>query len=165
MDSIAEFKGQNGKIIVYEDSLTISKNTFGGRLSQAGSSGDRNLHFKDIVTVEYKKPNFFSNGYFKVIVNGTKETNAKVGVLGSSMASMKDQNTIVLRAFSKKVSNETDRIYKLIAERLSISKKDNNTSLNQPDRLDELKKIGELKASGILTEEEFQQEKNKILKR
>ncbi|HEY5856485.1 MAG TPA: SHOCT domain-containing protein [Aldersonia sp.] len=32
-----------------------------------------------------------------------------------------------------------------------------------PDRLDELKKLGELKAAGVLTEEEFASEKARIL--
>jgi hypothetical protein len=33
----------------------------------------------------------------------------------------------------------------------------------QPDRIAQLKELGELKASGVLTEEEFQAEKAKIL--
>jgi len=36
---ITEFKGQNGKLIIHDDYLEISRETFGGFISQGGSSG------------------------------------------------------------------------------------------------------------------------------
>ncbi len=162
---IAEFKGQNGKIIVHDEFLVISRDTFGGFMSQGGSSGERRFYYKDIVAFEYKRPTFIANGYYKVIVPGSQETNAKVGLLGSSMESMKDQNTVVLRAFTKSVGDETERIYNLIMEKVGESKKEKPVSgAAGSSKMDELKKLGELKASGILTEEEFQLEKEKLLK-
>ncbi len=164
MEIIAQFKGQNGIIIVYEDSIVISRKSFGGFISQGGSSGDRRYFYKDITTIEYKKPTLMGNGYYKIIVQGTTETNAKVGLLGSSLQSAQDQNTVILRAFSKKVGEETDRIYQIIMQKLSDSKKEKETIPSGSSKMDELKKLGELKASGILTEEEFQIEKDKILR-
>jgi len=162
---IAEFKGQNGKIIVHDEFLVISRDTFGGFMSQGGSSGERRFYYKDIVAFEYKKPTFIANGYYKVIVPGSQETNAKVGILGSSMESMKDQNTVVLRAFTKSVGDETERIYNLIMQKIGDSKKEKPAAaVSGGSKMDELKKLGELKASGILTEEEFQIEKEKLLK-
>lgn len=145
------------------DCLVLSRKTFGGFMSQGGSSGDRRYYYTDISTVEYKKLTMAANGYYKVIMQGTTETNAKVELFASSMKSAKDQNTIILRAFSKKVGQEIDRIYDLIMEKLSASKKGNNNSTNS-SKMDDLKKLGELKTSGILTEEEFQKEKEKLLK-
>lgn len=163
MNILAEFKGQNGKIIVYDDCLVISRKTFGGFMSQGGSSGERRYFYKDLMTVEYKKPTFVANGYFKIIVQGTTETNAKVGLFGSSMKSAQDQNTVILRAFSKKVGIETDRIYDMIMQKISESKKEKPIQTNGNSKMDELKKLGDLKASGIITEEEFQIEKKKLL--
>jgi hypothetical protein len=164
MEKIVEFKGQNGKIMVFDDHIAISRETFGGFVSQGGYSGDRIFFYKDITAVEYKKPTFIANGYFKIVVAGAKETNAKVGLFGSSLDSMKDQNTVVLRAFSSKVGAETDRIYQIIFDKLAEAKKDlTNTSTNSTSKMDELKKLGELKVAGILTEEEFQREKEKLL--
>lgn len=161
---IAEFKGQNGKLIVYEDYLAISRDTFGGFISQGGSSGERRYFYKDIATVEYKRPTFIANGYFKIIIPGTTETNAKVGLFGSSAESMKDQNTVVLRAFTKKVGDEADRVFGIVMEKLAKAKKDKpSESMSSSSKMDELKKLGELKASGILSEEEFQKEKEKLL--
>lgn len=162
---IAEFKGLNGKIIVSEDHLTISRATFGGFVSQGGSSGERKYFYRDINGVEYKRPTLLANGYIKVIVAGTTETNAKVGLFGSSLDSIKDQNTVALRAFSSKVGDETDKFYSLILEKISQTK--HQLVANQPQsgssKMDELKKLGELKSSGILTEDEFQREKERIL--
>ena len=161
---IAEFKGQNGKIMVFDDHIVISRATFGGVLSQGGFSGDRKFFYNDISSFEYKKPTFFANGYFKIIIPGTHDTSAKVGLLGSSSESMKDPNTVVLRAFTSKVGEETDRIYQLIMDKLREAKNDKQVTA-QPvsSKMDELKKLAELKASGILTEEEFQIEKQKLL--
>jgi len=53
-------------------------------MSQGGSSGERRYFYKDISSVEYKKPTFIANGYFKIIVAGTTVTNAKVGHFASS---------------------------------------------------------------------------------
>ncbi len=161
---IAEFKGQNGKILVFEDHITISKATIGGFLSQGGFSGERKYFYVDISSIEYKKPTFFANGYLKIILPGANETNAKVGLLGSSFESMKDQNTIVLRAFTSKVGDETDKIYSIIMSKISEAKNNQNNNKNSNSKMDELKKLGELKAAGILTEEEFQREKDKLLK-
>jgi hypothetical protein len=162
MRKIAEFKGQNGIIIVYDDYIAISRKTFGGFISQGGSSGERRYFYKDINSIEYKKPTLVANGYFKVILAGSNETNAKVGIFSTSMDSMKDQNTVVLRAFNKKVGEQTDSIYEIIMKKISEVKRDQTTPPSS--KMDELKKLGELKGAGILTEEEFQTEKEKILK-
>ena len=163
MNILAEFKGQNGKLIVYEDSIVISRNTFGGFLSQGGSSGDRRYFYNDIGAIEYKKPTFIANGYYKIIIQGTNETNAKVGIFSSSSKSAKDQNTVILRAFSKSVGEETDRIYEMILQKLTESKRTNSIPIQQSSKMDELKKLAELKTAGILTEDEFKIEKEKIL--
>lgn len=162
MEKITEFKGQNGKIIVCDEYLAISRKTFGGFVSQGGASGERRYFYKDINSIEYKKPTFVANGYLKVLISGTEETNAKVGLLGSSSESMQDQNTVVLRAFNKKVGNEADRIYGLILQKIQEAK--SSGPISNSTKLDELKKLGELKSSGVLTDAEFQAEKDKLLK-
>ncbi len=161
MEKIAEFKGQNGIIIVYDECVAISRKSFGGFISQGGFAGERKYFYKDITSIEYKKPTFVANGYFKVLTAGSVETNAKVGILSSSMDSMKDQNTVILRAFNKKVGEETDKIYELVMEKISDAKK--GSTVQSSSKMDELKKLGELKASGVLTDEEFQKEKEKLL--
>jgi len=162
MNKLRELKGQNGILIVFEDFLEISRKSFGGFMSQGGSIGSRRYYYKDIASIEYKIPTIMANGYLKILASGTLEENAKVGILSSSLDSMKDQNTVVFRSFSKKNSSEVDSLYKLIMSKLSQSKQVSSPG-NNFNKIDELKKLGELKESGILTEEEFNIEKGKIL--
>jgi hypothetical protein len=161
MEKKTEFKGQNGVLIVYDECVAISRKSFGGFISQGASSGERKYYYKDINGIEYKKPTIMANGYFKIIIAGSAESNAKVGILGSSKESMQDQNTVVLRAFNKKVGQQTDEIYELVMEKISSAKSKNTGEVST--KMDELKKLGELKASGVLTDEEFQIEKAKLL--
>ncbi|MBD2722694.1 SHOCT domain-containing protein [Hymenobacter armeniacus] len=161
---LAEINGQNGKLMVFEDHITLSRATFNGFMSQGGFVGERIYFYKDIVTIEYKKPTFFSNGYFKFIVPGTEESDATVGPFYSSPQSMTDPNTIVLRAFSSKVGDKAEKIHKLVMEKLFEAKlKQPGAGMTTSNKMDELKKLGELKASGILTNDEFESEKNKLL--
>lgn len=162
MGLLAQFKGQNGILRIYEDYIEISRKSFGGFLSQ-GSKGNRRFYYSDINAIEYKTPTITSNGYFKVIAGGTREVNAAVGLLGSSMDSMKDANTVVLRAFSKKVSLECDSLYEKAMSQLDNVKSRSSSPSEEGDNLDELKKLGELFNSGVLTQEEFESEKKKIL--
>ena len=161
---IAEFKGQNGMILVFDDHIAISRATFGGFVSQGGYAGDRRYFYTDISSFEYKRPTFFANGYFKIIIPGTRDINAKVGILGSSIESAKDPNTIILRAFTSKVGDETDRIYSIIMDKLTKAKKTPQNEISVSNsKMDELKKLGDLRTSGVLTEEEFQKEKERVL--
>ena len=77
---------------------------------------------------------------------------------------MKDPKTVVLRAFTSKVGDETDRIHDIIMKKLAeVKNNQSNISATTTSKMDELKKLGELKVSVILTEEEFQKEKKKLL--
>ena len=163
MEKLAEFKGQNGILIVYNDYLVISRKSFKGFISQGGYGGERKYFYNDISSIDYKKPTIMANGYFKIIVQGTVETSAKVGLFSSSRDSMKDPNTIILRAFSKKVGEETDRINDLIMQKILNAKKEKTVITTSTSKMDELKKLAELKEAGILTEDEFKKEKEKLL--
>ena len=81
MKEIARFKGQNGIIIVNDDSLEISRQSFGGFIAQGGFVGNRIYNYEDISSIEYRKPTLLANGYFKINVQGTNEVNAKVDLL------------------------------------------------------------------------------------
>jgi len=151
--------------MVFDDYLAISRDTYGGFMSQGGFSGERKFFYKDISSIEYRKPTLLANGYIKILVPGAHETNAKVGLFRSSSGSMRDQNTVVLRAFTSNVGIETDKIYNIIMEKLTRAKSSAplNPILNTTTKMDELKKLGDLKIAGVLTEEEFQKEKEKLL--
>lgn len=123
MKKVMEFKGTNGIMTVYDECIAISRKTFGSFISQGGSSGDRKYFYQDISSIEYKKPTILADGFFKIISTETVETDAKVNLLSSSGDNKTDQNTVVLRAFSKEIGTETDKIYKFIISKISAAKK------------------------------------------
>jgi len=164
MNSIAEIKGQNGKMILFEDRIVISRKTFGGFLAQGGT-GDRQYFLKDIAGLEFKKPSFISNGYLKVLVSGTEDTSAQVGPLGNSMKSVEDPNTLTLRSFSGKSAKKYEQFYHQLLEKYEAHKIHPTDQKSKPvlGKMDELEKLAELHKNGILTDEEFQAEKKKLL--
>lgn len=75
---------------------------------------------------------------------------------------MKDPNTVVLRAFKKSTSLKCDEVYEIDMTQLKASKS-SAPSPSPTSNIDELKKLGELLNTGVLTQEEFEQEKSKLL--
>lgn len=166
-DETIKFKGQNGKINVFHDRVVISKATFGGFISQSGFSGDRIFFYKDISSIDYKKPSFWANGYIQIIITGTNAVNPKVGIIGSSFESMKDPNTIVLRLpffFPSETAKKIDKVFSTIMFNFNEAKKSTqNIDEYNSSKIHNLKILAELKNSGVLTEEEFNKEKEILL--
>ena len=166
-DETIKFKGQNGKINVFHDRVVISKATFGGFISQSGFSGDRIFFYKGISSIDYKKPSFWANGYIQIIITGTNAVNPKVGIIGSSFESMKDPNTVVLSLpifFPSETAKKIDKVFSTIMFNFNEAKKSTqNIDEYNSSKIHNLKILAELKNSGVLTEEEFNKEKEILL--
>lgn len=162
MEVLLELKATNGILLVYEDRVEISRKTVFGFASQ-GIKGDRVIFYKDITSVEYKKPTIWANGYMQFIIAGTTHQNASVGILGSSLESLKDPNTIILRAFNKETPELSDKAYKIIMEKMVNSKQQSNVQSPQLSAADELRKFKSLYDDGIINQEEFDTKKKELL--
>lgn len=166
MNKLYELKGTNGTITAYEDKAVINRGSLSGFMAQGGFVGDKIYYYSDIASIEFKKANFMSNGYIKFILKGTTTKQAKVGLLGTSMGTYQDENTVTFRAIQKDIPGKSEELYHILRDRLEKSKFANTTPtvfVNQNSKMDELKKLAELKNEGVLTEEEFQNEKKKLL--
>lgn len=155
-----KLKYTNGLLIVYDDKIIISRKTAMGFLSQ-GLKGDKVFFYKDLSSIEYKKPSFFANGYMKFITAGTNETNQNIGILGNTTKkALQDANTLILRAFNKEIPILSDKIYQYILNKISNTK-NGNISINSS--ADEIMKFKKLLDDGIITQEEFDNKKKKLL--
>lgn len=155
-----KLKCTNGLLIVYDDKIIISRKTAMGFLSQ-GLKGDKVFFYKDLSSIEYKKPSFFANGYMKFITAGTNETNQNIGILGNTTKkALQDANTLILRAFNKEIPILSDKIYQYILNKISNTK-NGNISINSS--ADEIMKFKKLLDDGIITQEEFDNKKKKLL--
>ena len=152
-------KCTNGTITVYNDKVVVSRKGLFAFASQ-GAAGDRIYYYKDLKTVEYKKPGMI-NGYIKFIIEGTNDINASVNLFSSKKESLQDPNTVILRAFNSKVPMESEKIYNFIMERISQTK--NIGTQSNLSAADEIKKFKELLDNKIITQEEFDKKKNELL--
>ena len=157
-----QLKCTNGLLIVYDDRVVISRKTGFGFMLQ-GLKGDKTFFYKDLSSIEYKKPSVFANGYIKFIVAGTNETKQNIGFLGSTtLEASKDPNTLILRAFNKEVPKKSEEIYNFIIKRISECKESNFS--NNISSADEIMKFKKLLDEGIITQEEFEKKKQELLK-
>ncbi len=158
---VKELKCTNGILKVYEDKVVISRKTAMGFISQ-GLKGDKVFFYYDLSSVEYKKPSMLANGYMKFITAGTKETKQNIGFLGATTKeALKDENTLILRAFNKEVPNESEKLYHYILSKIEASKK---TESSGSSSAEEIMKFKKLLDDGIITEEEFEKKKQELLK-
>ncbi len=153
-------KCTNGILKVYEDKVVISRNTFGGFISQS-LKGDKTFFYNDLTAIEYRKPTIMANGYIKFIAAGTQEINQGVGKLGMTTANAaKDPNTLILRAFNKEIPKKSEEIYNYILEKIQKGK---NANVNNISSADEIMKFKKLLDEGIISQDEFDKKKQELL--
>lgn len=159
---IFKLKCTNGILLVYDDKIVISRKTALGFFSQ-GLKGEKVFFYKDLSSIEYKKPSVWANGYIKFLTPGTIETKQNIGFLGNTtLDAAKDPNTLILRAFNKEIPEKSEEIYNFILKKI----KEYKTSIVQSNisNADEIIKFKKLLDERIITQEEFEKKKQELLK-
>lgn len=149
---------KDGKTIITIDDgrLTISRPGILSKLSH-GFSGEKTILIENISAVQLKKAGI-SRGYIQFIIPGALEKRS--GITNGAI----DENIIY---FESKKYNEDAETIKLYIENYNLYKnKNNSTTVNQQvtkNKYDELRQLNGLLADGIISQEEFDKEKEKIL--
>ena len=117
-----------------------------------GFTGTKKICLDNVTGVQYKKPGL-TNGYLQIILMGSLE--AKGGVFNA----VQDENTI---SFAKKDNEQILEIKGYIEN--YIENKNNYRSQNISSDADELMKFKKLLDMGAITEEEYENKKEQILK-
>ncbi len=136
------FQGVNGNLEVYSDrvEMRISGGFFGGDKTET-------IFIKDMTSVEVKEANIVSSGYIQFSAPGTNESNNKITLGGWSPAAM---------------SEKAKEVKSFILQQMQILKSESATPATISTS-DELLKLSQLKDSGVLTDDEFQLAKKKLL--
>lgn len=158
--SLMELKGTNGTIIAYENKVVISRKGISAIASQ-GFKGDLTFFYSDLTGIDYKKPGF-TNGYIKFLTPGTQSTSPRVGLMGSSLESMHDESTVILRAFNSNTPKLSEDMYNLLKDRLNAAKS-SSTSKSALSSADEILKYKQLLDAGIISQSEFEVKKKQLL--
>lgn len=139
-------------IILEDDKLTIKRNGFMSLMSH-GLKGEKTIIFNSITGIQYKASGI-SAGYLQIIVMGSHESK------GGLQDAMNDENTVGF--IGKKYNKQALEIKNFIEQYISNRDKAKYT-IKESDKYDQLAKIKKLLDDGILTQEEFEKEKNRIL--
>ena len=142
-----EYKGYNGILVLNDDTIVIKRGLRGFLLGGGFLRGDKTIPYSSIVAVQLKKAGLVA-GYLQLTLKGGSE--AKGGLFQSTT----DENSV---HFHYPKNQDFAECKDLIENRIS------NEGSPTISKYDELAKLKDLKDSGVLTDEEFNIEKGKLL--
>lgn len=146
-EPIISFKGSNGKIELYEDFVRLDRGTALGILLQ-GPKGAKDIYFNNITSIGIKKPGL-GVGFLQFFIPGGNEVKSGMN------SSQRDENTITF--MGKKEYEKALEIKEYIEKRINF-KSSGSSSI-----ADEIEKLHSLMEKGIITKEEFENKKSKLL--
>lgn len=149
MDVVYTMKGEGALLEVYEDKLTITPKGVTGFLLYT-TKGAKTILFSAIAGIHFKKSGGLANGYLHFTLPGD-------GVLEEFFSSS-SRNKFEFAGQNDLAMEIKDYIEKRIHE----SRKP-QTSQSSPSIVDEIQKLADMKAKGILSDEEFQAAKRQLL--
>lgn len=151
--------GGKTKVIIDDSKITILRPGLISKFSH-GFVGEKTILIKDISSVQFK-PVGIARGYLQFVFPGSKEE--KSGIVCGS----KGENIIYFDSGfnNAKINNNAKEIKRYIENYNSNPNFNNNITniYNSTDKYDKLAKIKRLLDQGVLSQEEYDSEKKKIL--
>jgi hypothetical protein len=147
MEGETEFKGRSQTVRVENDALVIKYAAWAH-----GFKGEKRIPFSSIASVQFREPGFMTIGYIQLGIVGALEAG------GGLMNAMHDENTV---AFEKRDLEAFKRLRDMVERRSADARKP--AIAPSSSTADEIAKLAELRAAGVLTEEEFQTLKGKLI--
>ncbi len=151
--AVHKMRGVQDELEVFEDRLTIQPKGVLGFLNK-GLKGKKTIPFSSITAIQHKEAGAVFSGYLQFTVPGGVENR------GGLFAATKDENTFMFAGTDKNVL--VVEIKEYIEQRMRELRRP-ETSTAGSSLGDELQKLGEMKAKGLLSEEEFQAAKRRLL--
>ena len=148
-----------GKTIIKlgEGTLTISRPGLIAKFSH-GFSGEKTILFNQISAIQVKKAGM-ARGYIQFVMAGTKEV--KSGVL---FGDSKNENIVYFASgFDNRKVNAAAEEIKHTIEQYNINSNKGTTVIKEEDKYDKLAKLKKLLDDNVITQEEFEKEKAKLL--
>ena len=146
-------EGTNGTLKVNDSTIELIRKGINAKL--LGLRGDKEILISSITAIQFKEPGMLTNGFIQFAFSGSNES--KGGVFDAA----KDENSIV---FTKKNLKQFTYLRDLINNKRHELRNSNNlNNNNQTNNYSDLEKLADLKAKGIITNEEFEAKKKQIL--
>lgn len=155
MDSVYNMKGVQDLLEVFEDKVTITPKGILGFMNK-GLKGTKSIPFTSITAIQFKEAGAVFSGFLQFTIPGGNESR------GGVFSAASDENSFM---FANKNNNE-------LAIKIKEYIEGNVRELQTPSHIasqsttslaDELKKLASLRDSGILSEQEFQTAKIRLI--
>lgn len=153
MSAAYQMKGIQDVLEVFEDKVTITPKGLLGLMNK-GLKGTKTIPMSSITAIQFKEAGFFS-GYLQFSIDGGTES--KGGVFDAT----KDENTFMFA--EKKRNAEAAEIKNYIEAQMRKSKSPQASVVMPVSLSDEIQKLAALKAQGLLSDDEFQEAKQKLI--
>ena len=144
----------NGLVELTADNVLIRRKGVLGFLTQ-GLKGEKRIPYGSITSVQFKDAGL-TNGYIQFGVAGGYESK------GGILAATQDENTVM---FTRKVRDQFAHLRDVVEKRAAAARAGGAPATPQVSAIAELAQLAELHKQGILTDEEFAQQKAKLLAR
>ena len=150
MDSVYTMQGVAELLEVYEDRLAITPKGVMGFLTK-GLKGTKTIPFSSISAIQFKKAGLTS-GYLQFTLPGGIESP------GGVFAAASDENSFMFTGDNKLAMEIRDYIQQRVQELRSPQ-----VGSSRVGMADELQKLAQLRDNGVLSEDEFQAAKTRLL--
>ncbi|MFE0794726.1 DUF4429 domain-containing protein [Streptomyces mutabilis] len=150
-----EVKGHNGQIVFDGQYVTITRRGFLARTSVG--KGEKRFHISQISSVQWKPAGPFVNGFIAFSAAGGNERRSKFGSQTSS--AIHDENSVLFTTRQKAAFEE---LRKAVEAAIAAHHTPGGAAL-PASVADELTKLAALRDQGALTEDEYQQQKQRLL--
>jgi hypothetical protein len=154
MTAVYTMKGVSELLEVYEDKLTITPKGVLGFMVK-GLKGTKMIPFASISGIQFKKAGAVFSGYIQFTIPGGNESK------GGVFAAASDENTFM---FAEKKNNQLAIQIKEYIETAVLKLRTPQATTSTTNLADELQKLAKLREQGILSDEEFQAAKKKLIR-
>jgi hypothetical protein len=151
---VRTIKGGNGQLELYPDKLLIKRKGLRAFLTQ-GIKGDKTIPLDSITSVQLKMAGAFLNGYIQFSLPGGNESR------GGIMDATRDENSVM---FTTAYNSDASVIKAYIEDWMSKRRTSRGTNSSTGVSVaDELRKLKALCDEGVLSKEEFERQKIRLI--
>lgn len=145
--------GYTGQVVFDGKTVTISRKSAIAKIN-FGFAGEKRIPVSNIISVQYKEASAMLNGYIQFATAAGES-------VGSLAAATQDENSVV---FTKSQSSAFARLREQVESVMSSRNTAGTTYVTTTTSVaEQLEKMVGLLEKGILTQEEFDKEKSKLL--
>lgn len=153
MSAVHIMKGVQDILEVFEDRVTITPKGVLGFLNK-GIKGTKEIPFASVVAVQFKEAGAIFSGYLQFTIPGGNESR------GGIFAATQDENTFM---FAQAKNNAQAKEIKEYIDGSIRRSRAPQAAVPATNLSDELLKLVQLREKGLLSEDEFQAAKKKLI--